>query len=218
MNLLLRDRVTQALGTPRGHPIFAALYDLLTRSAEKKFLGAHRAYLAGGTAGRVLDVGSGTGANFGYYPPAAEVVGVEPDPYMARRARARAQRLGKPVTLLEVGAEQLPFPDASFDAAVVTLVLCTIPDPERSLAELGRVLRPGGQLRFLEHVRATTPGWVRFQDLVTPLWKRIGAGCHPNRDTVGAIERSGFRITELERYAFGPYPIRPMIRGVALRA
>lgn len=199
-----------------GHPIFAALYDFMQAGAEKTFLKAHRSHLARGISGRVLDVGSGTGANLPYYPPQAQVVGIEPDPHMLRRARARAGRMGRPVELLQVGAEALPFPDASFDAAVATLVFCTIPDPDRALAELRRVLRPGGELRFLEHVRADSPRWARFQDFVTPLWKRIGAGCHPNRDTVAAIERAGFRIRELERFAAGPYPVRPIVRGVAV--
>lgn len=201
----------------KGHPIFAALYDLIQRRAEKKFLGPHRVYLAGTARGRVLDVGAGTGINFGYYPPEAEVVGVEPDPYMFRRAQARADRLGRQIKLLADGAEQLPFPDGSFDAAVATLVFCTIADPERALGELRRVLRPGGQLRFLEHVRAKTPGWRRFQDAITPVWSRFGGGCHPNRDTVGAIERAGFQIAELQDHAFGPYPVRPFVRGGAVR-
>ena len=208
--------MTQDRRKSRGHPVFAALYDLILRSAEKKFLGVHRAYLAGGTAGRILDVGCGTGLNFGYYPPEAEVVAIDPDPHMLRRARVRADRLGRSIKLLAEGAEELPFPDASFDVAVATLVFCTIPDPDRALGELRRVLCPGGQLRFLEHVRAPTPGWARFQDLVTPIWKRIGAGCHPNRDVLTAVERAGFRIGEVQRYAFGPYPARPFVRGVAV--
>ena len=204
-------------GTARGHPIFAALYDVLLRRAERKFLGAHRAYLAGLASGRVLDVGCGTGINFNYYPPEAEIVGIEPDPYMRKRARARADRLGGHIKLLAEGAEDVPFPDASFDCAVATLVFCTIPDPDRALRELRRVLRPGGQLRFLEHVRAERASWARFQDFTVPVWKRIGAGCHPNRDTASTIGQAGFRIVELNRYAFGPYPVRPFVRGVATR-
>ena len=202
----------------RGHPIFAALYDFIQHRAEKKFLGSHRVYLAGTARGRVLEVGVGTGINFGYYPAGAEVVGIEPDPYMLRRAQARADRLGRQIKLLADGAEQLPFPDASFDTAVATLVFCTVPDSDRALGELRRVLRPGGQLRFLEHVRARTPGWQRFQDFMTPFWKRIGAGCHPNRDTAAAIGRAGLQIEELQHCAFGPYPVRPFVRGVAIRA
>ncbi len=145
------------------------------------------------------------------------MVGIEPDPYMLKRAQAKAERLGRPVKLLVEGAERLPFPDGSFDVAVATLVLCTVRDLDRALRELRRVLRPGGQLRFLEHVRAETAGWARFQDVMVPLWRRVGAGCHPNRDTVRAIERVGFQIEELPRSAFGPYPVRPFVRGVAAR-
>ncbi len=199
----------------RGHPIFAALYDVLQRPAEKRFLGPHRTFLTAGAAGRVLDVGCGTGINFGYYPADAEIVGLEPDPYMLRRARDRAERLKRHVELFQGSAEHLPFSDASFDVAVATLAFCTIPDPDRALGELRRVLPPGGQLRFLEHVRAENPGWARFQDFVVPIWRRVGAGCHPNRDVVQAIERAGFQIVELNRYVFGPYPARPFVRGVA---
>ncbi len=216
MRSVMEVREKGARGT-RGHPIFAALYDFLLRPAEKKFLGPHRAYLCSGAAGRVLDVGCGTGINLRYYPAAAEVVGIEPDPYMLKRGQARADGLGNRVKLLPERAEELAFIDGLFDTAVATLVFCTIPELDQALRELRRVLRPGGQLRFLEHVRAETPGWARFQDFMTPLWKRIGAGCHPNRNTVSAIERAGFSIEELNRYTFGPYPVRPFVRGVAIK-
>lgn len=201
----------------RGHPLFAALYDRLIQPAERNFLRAHRAWLAGELRGRVLDVGSGTGLGFAYYAAEADVVGVEPDPYMLKRARPRAEASGRRIALLEACAEALPFPDGSFDAAVSALVLCTVQDLEQALGELRRVLRPGGALRFLEHVRSPSPGWARFQDAVTPLWSALGAGCHPNRDTLAAIERAGFRIAEIERYAKGPYPVRVFVKGVAVR-
>jgi ubiquinone/menaquinone biosynthesis C-methylase UbiE len=205
------------MGSSRGHPLFAAVYDRLIRGAERKFLGAHRDWLASRLTGRVLDVGCGTGLNFAHYPGAVEVVAVEPDPHMLRRARARAAALGRQIELLEAGAEDLPFPDGSFDTAVATLVLCTVTDLDRSLGEIRRVLRPGGALRFLEHVRSPRAGWARFQDAVTPIWRTIGAGCHPNRDTVAAVERAGFRVVELERYVKGPYPVRIFVRGAAVR-
>jgi ubiquinone/menaquinone biosynthesis C-methylase UbiE len=201
----------------RGHPIFAALYDHLIGVAERNFLRPHRAWLAGELTGRVLDVGSGTGLSFAHYSAGADVVGVEPDPHMLQRARPRAEALGRRIPLLEACAEALPFPDASFDAAVSALVLCTVQDLEQALGELRRVLRPGGTLRFLEHVRSPSPGWARFQDAVTPLWSRLGGGCRPNRDTLAAIERAGFRIAEIEQYAKGPYPVRVFVRGVAAR-
>ncbi len=205
------------MGSSRGHPLFAAVYDRLIRGAERKFLGAHRDWLASRLTGKVLDVGCGTGLNFGHYPAAVEVVAVEPDPHMLRRARARATALGRQIGLLEAGAEDLPFPNGSFDTAVATLVLCTVTDLDCSLGEIRRVLRPGGALRFFEHVRSPSPGWARFQDAVTPIWRKVGAGCHPNRDTVSAIERAGFRVVELERYVKGPYPIRVFVRGAAVR-
>ena len=205
------------MGSSRGHPVFAAVYDRLIRGAERKFLGAHRDWLVSGLTGRALDIGCGTGLNFGHYPSAVEVIAVEPDPHMLRRARVRAAALGRRVEILEAGAEALPFPNGSFDAVVATLVLCTVDDLGRSLGEIRRVLRPGGTLRFFEHVRSPSPGWARLQDAVTPIWRKVGAGCHPNRDTVSAIERAGFRVVERERYAKGPYPIRIFERGAAVR-
>ena len=205
------------MGRGRGHPIFAALYDRLIRRAERKFLGAHRAWLTAGLTGRVLVVGCGTGLDFRHFQPAVDVTAVEPDPHMLRRARARARALDRRVELIEAGAEALPFPTSFFDAVVATLVLCTVSDLGQSLAEIRRVLRPGGALRFFEHVRAPSHGWARFQDLVTPLWKRVGAGCHPNRDTVAAIEAAGFHLARIDRFVKGSYPIRVFARGVAAR-
>lgn len=202
----------------RGHPIFAAVYDRLIRGAERRFLGPHRVWLTTGLTGRILVVGCGTGLDFGHFSPFVDLVAVDPDPYMLRRALARARALDRRVELIEAGAEALPFRGGLYDAVVATLVLCTVSDLGQSLREMRRVLRPDGALRFFEHVRSSSPGWARFQDAVTPLWKRIGGGCHPNRDTVAAIERGGFRIVGLERYAKGPYPVRVFVRGVAVRS
>jgi len=200
------------------HPIFAAVYDRLTRPAERKFLGAHRAWLAARATGRVLDLGAGTGANFPYMGNGAEIIAAEPDPYMRERGRRRARTLGRAVTFLPDTAESLSLEMASVDTALATLVLCTVDDPARALAEIRRVLRPGGSLLFLEHVRLEHPLWGHVQDAVTPLWKALCAGCHPNRDTVTAIRRAGFAIGELERYAFGPIPGPVFVRGVAVAA
>lgn len=200
------------------HPIFAAVYDRLTRSAERKFLGAHRAWLAARATGRVLDLGAGTGANFPYLGAGVETLAAEPDPYMRERGRRRAHALGRAITFLPDPAESLSLEMASVDTVLATLVLCTVDDPARALAEIRRVLRPGGRLLFLEHVRLEHPLWGRVQDAVTPLWKTLFAGCHPNRDTVTAIQRAGFAIGELERYAFGPIPGPAFVRGVAVAA
>jgi ubiquinone/menaquinone biosynthesis C-methylase UbiE len=200
----------------QGHPIHAALYDRLTRSAERKFLGAHRAWLAARATGRVLDLGAGTGANFPYLGAGVEIVAAEPDPYMLERGRQRARTLGRTVTFLPDAAESLSLGSASVDAVLATLVLCTVDDMTRALAQIRQVLKPGGHLLFLEHVRLDHPLWGRVQDAVTPAWKTLLAGCRPNRDTVRAIRRAGFAIGELERFAFGPLPGPLFVRGVGI--
>ena len=199
-----------------GHPVFAAVYDRLTRSAERKFLGPHRAWLCARASRRVLDLGAGTGANFPYLRADAEIIAAEPDPHMLSRARRRAEALGRAVAFLPDAAESLSLETASVDAVLATLVLCTVDDPARALGEIRRVLRPGGRLLFLEHVRLDHRVWGRVQDVVTPLWRSLCAGCHPNRDTVAAIRRAGFAIGDLERYAFGPIPGPLFVRGIAV--
>jgi len=203
------------MADPRGHRIFAAAYDRLTRSAERNFLGAHRAWLAARATGRVLDLGAGTGANFPHLRAHAEIIAAEPDPYMLERGRQRARTAGRTVTFLPDTAESLSLETASVDAVLATLVLCTVEDPARALAEIRRVLRPGGSLLFLEHVRLEHSLWGRVQDAVTPLWRTLFAGCHPNRDTVTAIRQAGFDIVELEGYPWGPLPGPLFVRGEA---
>ena len=203
---------------PQGHPIFAAIYDRLTRAAERKFLGAHRTWLCARATGRALDLGAGTGANFSHVRAGTEIIAAEPDPYMLERARRRAAALGRAVVFLPDAAESLSLETASVDAVLATLVLCTVGDQARALDEIRRVLRPGGQLLFLEHVRLDHPVWGRVQDVVTPMWRILCAGCHPNRDTVAAIRRAGFAIGDLERYAFGPIPGPLFARGEAVPA
>ncbi len=146
-----------------------------------------------------------------------ELVLAEPDPHMLQAAAAQtgASRAGRPV--VQAPAEQLPFEDDSFDTAVFTLVLCTVPDPRAALAEAARVLKPGGRLLFIEHVRAEDPGLARWQDRLERPWRFLGDGCHCNRDTVATIEASPF---ELERVERGSCPRRrrssePLVRGVA---
>ena len=203
---------------PRGHRLFAAVYDRLMRSAERSFLGAHRAWLAARATGRVLDLGAGTGANIPYVPADAEIIAVEPDPYMLERGRRRARTMDRRVTFLPDAAESLSLDSASVDAVLASLVLCTVGEPARALAEIRRVLKPGGQLLFLEHVRLEHSLWGRVQDAVTPLWKTLFAGCHPNRDTLTAIHQAGFDIEELERYPWGPLPGPLFVRGAARRS
>lgn len=176
------------------HPVFARLWSLVSDNATAKRV---RRELLDGLSGRVAEVGAGDGRSFVHYPSTVtEVVAVEPEPYL--RARATEAALDAPVrvTVIAGAAERLPLPDAAFDAAVASLVLCSVSDQAAALAELRRVLVPGGELRFLEHVVATNKAVRQSQLLLdrTGLWPRLGAGCHLARDTVGAITDAGFEL------------------------
>jgi SAM-dependent methyltransferase len=196
-----------------GHRWFSAFFALQERLTERGRMLETRRRLLTGLSGDVLEIGAGTGANFAHYPPEARVVATEPDPHMLTRAQATLAQLGaRNIDVRVAPAEHLPFADASFDAAATTLVLCSVGDAGQSLAELRRVLRPGGELRFMEHVRG---GGVlgRAQDVVQPLWGWCAAGCHLNRRTEDALRRAGFEITSIKHGKMAPF--LPMIRGVA---
>lgn len=160
--------------------------------------------------GRVIEIGAGNGLNFGHYPDTvAEVVAVEPDDTLRTMAEAAADRASVHVRVVAGHATALPAADASFDAAVASLVLCSVPDVGGALAEVQRVLKPGGELRFFEHVRSSHPVFGRLQDAITPLWSRAGGGCHPNRNTAAAIEAAGFAIERIERVSYAPLRFFP---------
>jgi len=162
-------------------------------------LGRWRRRLVEGAQGRTLDVGCGTGRNLPLYAAGVRVIGLDPSRDALDKARRRAPR----ASLIQGDAQALPFRDAVFDTVVSGLVFCSVPDPARGLAEVKRVLRPGGALRMLEHVRATRAWKARFQDRGQPLWTRISGGCHWNRDTERAVEAAGFRIDAATRRAKG---------------
>ena len=198
--------------------LYAAGYDRFTARAEKKSdAGAHRRALVGDAKGEVIEIGAGTGRNLVEYEAAARVVAVEPDPGMRARAERRAARARVPVEVVDGDAQALPFPDASFDTAVMSLVLCTIADPGLALGEARRVLRPGGTLRFYEHVRSDDAALAARQDRWCRPWRWFGRGCHPNRETIGLIERSGFRVRERTDVPLAGVPsiVRPHVLGVA---
>jgi ubiquinone/menaquinone biosynthesis C-methylase UbiE len=205
------------------HPIFARFYDRLTAGAERAGLGDMRRALLATASGRVLELGAGTGHNLEYYTDAVtELVLAEPDPHMAARLRDRLASDGTPAgrpSVIEAPAEDLPFDDGSFDTVVATLVLCTVQDPARALAEARRVLVEGGRLLYLEHVRSTRPGLARWQDRLQRPWGFFAGGCHPNRATDQLIAGAGFWIDSLERESLPKAPpiVRPVIRGVARR-
>ena len=198
---------------PTALPGSAALYDLVLALGERRTMRALRAATVGRAQGRTLEIGAGTGLNLPYYPGAVtELVVTEPDRAMARRLR---KRTGGDV--LPAGAEALPFPDASFRTAVATMVLCTVPDPEAAVAELRRVLEPGGSLLFVEHVRADDPRAARRQLRADRAWAAIAGGCRCTRDTLVLLERH-FRIADLTRHRWRGMPriVQPLIAGRAV--
>lgn len=186
------------------HPIFARLYPVLGRAMDRGGMAEHRAALLAGLSGEVLEVGAGNGNNFAHYPTTvARVHAVEPEPRLRRAATEVAGTAPIQVEVTDGLADRLPVPDHSVDAVVVSLVLCSVPDQDAALREFGRVLRRGGQLRFLEHVRADTTAMVRVQRVFdATFWPRIAGGCHLGRDTVAAIRRAGFAIDQLDEFLF----------------
>jgi len=205
------------------HPIVARLYARLGAKAEDTGQADHRHRLLGGLSGRVVEIGAGNGLNFRHYPTSvAEVVAVEPEPYLRRLAERERQHAIVAVRVVDAVAQALPFADGSFDAAVSSLVLCEVPDQAPALAEMHRVVRPGGELRFYEHVVAPSPRLARVQRFADrTFWPRLSGGCHCARDTTRSIEDAGFTIQRCERFRFLASPLMqlttPRVLGVALR-
>lgn len=202
--------------------LFAAAYDPFMRKSERACLGEWRRDLLAPLAGRVLEIGAGTGANVPRYPSSLErLVLTDPDEHMLKRlARSASAAPSKP-EIVQASADALPFDDASFDAVVSTLVLCSVPDLDRTLREIRRVLRPGGALVFLEHVAADdAPGRLRWQRRIQPVWRRLAGNCHLTRATGDAIAKAGFTFETLTKESMRKaLPIvRPTIRGVARKA
>ena len=197
--------------------IFARLYDRMLDATEVAGLRETRAELLAGASGKTLEVGAGTGLNLDHYPADVKLTLTEPFEPMARHLRERVAVSGRAASVLEAGGEVLPVPADSQDTVVATLVLCTIPDPDRALSEIARVLRPGGKLLFCEHVRSEDPGTAKWQDRLNRPWRFIGHGCNCNRDTVATIGASPLKLESLEhgRMPKAASIVKPMVLGVA---
>jgi ubiquinone/menaquinone biosynthesis C-methylase UbiE len=206
--------------TEVSNPIFARLFDRFAATDKGRGEDALRRELLAGLHGSVLEIGAGNGINFEHYPPTvAELVAVEPEPYLRAAAERAAEGAPIAITVTAGLADSLPADDRSFDAVVVAGVLCSVPDQAAALAEFSRVLRPRGELRFYEHVLSRRPWFARFQRAADLIWPRLMGGCHPNRDTLAAIRVAGFEVERCRGFGFPGharvYPVAPRILGSA---
>ena len=200
--------------TDIARPRFARMYLRSAPSAEERGATDHRRRLLEGLSGMVVEIGAGHGLNFPHYPPdVTEVIAIEPEPTLRSQAEKAAEQAAVPIRVFGGVADELPLADASADAAVTSLVLCSVPDQQHALAEIRRVLRPGGELRFYEHViPRCQPKRLLLQAIDrSGLWPAIAGGCHPARDTAEAIMRAGFDIEEIERFGFSAARFEPLI-------
>lgn len=195
------------------HRWFAAGYNWATTRRERMARDPYRERLVADLTGNVLEIGIGNGLNLRYYRNIAKLTAIEPDSYMRRHLAGRAETVFFPLEILPSAAEALPFEDAAFDAVVTSLVLCSVADQMRALSEIRRVLKPGGEYRFMEHVRDEGLGGA-IQDAIRPAWSLCAGGCQVNRRTEAAIRDAGFTIDSIERYREG---FLPHILGVASR-
>ncbi|MEY9848849.1 class I SAM-dependent methyltransferase [Streptacidiphilus sp. MAP5-3] len=215
-------------GSPSGsvrRPLFARLWSRVAGPAlDRAGIGEHRARLLAGLSGEVVEIGPGNGLNFPHYPSTVtRVLAVEPEEQLRALATEAARTAPVPVEVAAGTADAIPADDASFDAVVVCLVLCSVPDQAAALAEARRVLKPGGQLRFFEHVRADSPAMRQVQRAVdATFWPLLCGGCHTGRDTRSAIDAAGFRLTDVRTFTFPdtriPSPAGTHILGTAQRA
>jgi ubiquinone/menaquinone biosynthesis C-methylase UbiE len=202
------------------HPLFARFFDRFAAKDKGRGEDELRRELLAGLSGRVVEVGPGNGINFEHYPETVEeLVAAEPERYLRGQAERTARSVAIEIRVVDGTADALPLEDGSVDAVVVAGVLCSVPDQSAALAEFQRVIRPGGELRFYEHVRSRRPAFARYQDAVAIVWPRLMGGCMPNRETLAAIERSGFRVMRCRGLGFPrdarAYPVAPRVLGVA---
>lgn len=197
------------------HTRFARAYARAVVGMNRRGGTEHRRRLLSGLHGSIIEIGAGEGSSFALYPrTVTDVLAIEPNDYLRNLARRRAESAPVPVVLVAGVAEQIPAPDAGADAVVASLVLCSVADQARVLAEIRRVLRPGGTLAYYEHVRSGNPVLAAAEDLLTPAWQRLAGGCHPNRDTLEAITAAGFLVKDNERFGFGGHPLAPPVAHI----
>jgi ubiquinone/menaquinone biosynthesis C-methylase UbiE len=205
------------------NPFFVRFYRRNRRSAVKRGENEHRRRVLEGLSGVVVELGAGDGANFPLYPETVtEVIAIEPEPRFRAQANEVARTAAVPIRVEPGTADDLPVEAGSVDAVLASLVLCTVPDQAAALAEAGRVLKPGGELRFYEHVHADRQPLRAFLAFAyrSRIWPTIGGGCHPARDTLRAISAAGFTVERCERFGFSPSPVipeLPHILGIARR-
>ena len=200
----------------RGNPLVPKIYDALCGFEERRGLLEWRLRLVGDVSGEVLEIGAGTGRNLAHYPGNATVYATEFDPLMFGASLPRARVARATVVPLIADAQRLPFADESFDAVIVGLALCSIPDAARAVREVRRVLKPEGTFRFLEHVRDDVgTRRARLQDRVNPVWRFVIGGCNCNRRSADLVANSGFQISVLEKFLMGPSWIAPHVLGEA---
>lgn len=215
----VEEAEARAAGTP-GSRFSALVYDPFLWWAERSGMTDRRRSLLASARGRVLELGAGTGLNLPHYPEGLErLVLAEPDAHMARRLQGRLDRLGRSAQVVRAPAEVLPFGDGAFDTVVSTLVLCTVPEPEPALEEVRRVLRPGGSLLFLEHVRSDDPRLARRQDRLHGAWRSFSDGCNCNRPTLELLREQGFDVPAVQRGTWRRMPaiVHPLVSGRASR-
>jgi ubiquinone/menaquinone biosynthesis C-methylase UbiE len=205
------------------HPLFARFVAFVAARAAGGEDDELRRELLAGLSGRVIEIGSGSGPNFPHYPDAVtEIVAVEPEDYLRGKAEQAARESDRPIRVVDALADDLPFEDGAFDAVVVALVLCSVPSQAAALAELRRVLRPGGELRFYEHVIARQPRYAALQRASARVLPRLTGGCRADLDTGAAIEEAGFEIVRCRRFvshaSLLEVPVAPRILGAARRA
>ncbi|WP_457948847.1 class I SAM-dependent methyltransferase [Pseudarthrobacter sp. alpha12b] len=197
------------------HPIFARAFARAVGSMDRGGALEHRRRILAGLKGSVIEIGAGTGSSFPLYPPAVtHVLALEPDDYLRSVAQQAAGSASVPVSVIDAAAEQIPAETGSADAVVASLVLCSVKDQGTVLAEIRRVLRPGGTLAYYEHVRSAHAVLARAEDVLTPVWGRFMGGCHLNRDTLAAITAAGFRVEANERFGFPAQRLNPSLAHI----